>query len=155
MTKWEGTDACEDAVAVADVVREGTTDDERRRRMAMSMKASWAAGVVESGAEEKGAPPREGRLEATSADVVNGAGTDLNRIHIEARVVETAGGGRDGITYTGWTVKEGAWVREAAESTAAAGVFDEDTVVVVRSTRTRLTGDDSAVEPSSLATRFQ
>lgn len=52
MTGKDETDACEVAVAESDVARGGATGDGDRQEMAISMRALWPAGVVDSGAEE-------------------------------------------------------------------------------------------------------
>lgn len=50
---------------------------------------------------------------------------------------------------------EGAQINETVGATAAAEVFEEDTVVVGRSVQTRLTCDESAVEPNTTAERLR
>lgn len=52
MTGREETDVCEAAVAETNVIRGGITVAKGRRAMAVSMRATWSAGFVDTGAEE-------------------------------------------------------------------------------------------------------
>lgn len=72
MTESEGKEACEAAVAEADVTRRGTRDDRGRRRIATSMRAICLTGIVDAGAGERGTSAGEGRFEAMKAKENNG-----------------------------------------------------------------------------------
>lgn len=77
LTGTDGKAPSKRAVAGADAFQEGTADEKRLRRMAMSIRVSFFSEVVKFSVEEGGASVGEQRLGVTVASVTVGLGTHL------------------------------------------------------------------------------
>lgn len=118
------------------------------------MRATRSIGIVDGSADKEGASAVEGRLKTTGAKDVTGVGADLSRLPIDVKDAEKLMDDHSaGLEPTkNWERNLIAMKRHGQQPPQA--LSKKRYMAMRRSLRTRLTTDDSVVDPHPTLGRF-